>query len=177
LNKLWKLNLSTEELVDMAAALGSDVPYFIRGGTALAEGRGERVTPLPPLPQSWVVLLKPSVAVPASKTKAMYGALRPSHYSKGRHAKKVKKAIEDGVAGDGLSLHNAFDSVALDMYEGMEWYWNKFISAGADEAHLAGAGPTLFALMHDRARAGKVHRSLKELGLETYLVETVSRAD
>lgn len=188
LNRLWKLNLSTEELVDMAAALGSDVPYFIRGGTALAEGCGERVTPLQPLPLSYVVLLKPSVTVPASKTKAMYGALRPSHYSKGEYTKNAAAFIESAVEGHPQAPvrknpvplfqgYNTFDSVACEMYEGMEWYRNKFDEAGADEAHLAGAGPTLFALMRDRARAEKVHRSLKELGLETYLVETVSRVD
>jgi len=205
LNRLWKLNLSTEELVEMAATLGSDVPYFIRGGTALAEGRGERVTPLPPLPLSYVVLLKPSVTVPVSKTKAMYGALRPSHYSKGDYARKTEAFIESAVEGHqppvspnhgGIKKigghpqapvrnnpvplfqgYNTFDFVACEMYEGMEWYRNKFDEAGADEAHLAGAGPTLFALMRDRARAGKIHRSLKELGLETYLVETVSRVD
>lgn len=177
LNRLWKLELSTEALVDLAAALGSDVPYFIRGGTSLAEGRGERITPLPPLPQSWVVLLRPSVPIPEAKTKEMYGALRPSHYTKGQHAKKVKKAIEDGVARDGLPMDNAFDAVAFEMYEGMEWYWRQFMSAGAADVHLAGAGPTLFAFMRDRAAAGRVHRSLKESGLETYLVKTVSRAD
>jgi 4-diphosphocytidyl-2-C-methyl-D-erythritol kinase len=177
LNKLWKLELSTESLVELAAALGSDVPYFVRGGTALAVGRGERVTPLPPLPQSWVVLLKPSALVPESKTKAMYGALRPSHYSKGEHTKKVKKAIEDGVVKDGFPMYNAFDSVAFDMYEGMEWYWKKFTSAGAREVHLAGSGPTLFTMLYDRGRAEELHRLLLDLGLETYIVKTVSRSN
>ena len=177
LNKLWKLNLSTESLVEMAAALGSDAPYFIHGGTALAEGRGERVTPLPPLLQSWVVLMKPSVLVPELKTKAMYGALRPSHYSKGEHTKRAVSAIERGVVRDGLSVYNAFDAVAFEMYEGMEWYWKQFMSAGAPEVHLAGSGPTLFTLLFDRGRAEELHRSLLDLGLETYIVKTISRSN
>ena len=205
LNKLWKLELSTDALVDLAAELGSDVPYFIRGGTSLAEGRGERITPLPPLPQLWVVLLRPSVPVPESKTKEMYGALRPSHYSKGDYARKTAAFIESAVEGHqppdspnhgGIERigghpqapvrknpvplfqgYNTFDAVAFEMYEGMEWYWKQFMAAGAAEVHLAGAGPMLFALTRDRAMAGKVHRSLKELGLETYLVKTVSRDD
>jgi len=173
LNKLWKLKLSTEALVDMAAALGSDVPYFIRGGTALAEGRGERVTPLPSLSQSWVVLVKPSVLVPELKTKAMYGALRQSHYSKGEHTKRAVSAIERGVVGGGFSVYNAFDSVAFNMYEGIEWYWKQFASAGAADVHLAGSGPTLFTLLHDRGRAEELFRSLRDLGLETYIVKTI----
>lgn len=177
LNRLWKLEMSSESLVEIAAALGSDVPYFVHGGTALAEGRGERIRLLPPLPQSWVVLLRPAVQVTKAKTKDMYGALKPSHYSKGEHATEVKKAIEDGVSGDGLHTYNTFDSVAFEMYEGMEWYWRQFLSAGAERVHLAGAGPTMFTLLDERARAESLHRYLSELGLETCIVKTVSRAD
>ena len=175
LNKLWKLKLSTESLVELAAALGSDVPYFIHGGTALAEGRGERITPLPPLPQLWVVLMKPSVLVPELKTKAMYGALRPSHYSNGEHTKMAVSSIEQGAKGDLSYMYNAFDAVAFEMYEGMEWYWKQFTSAGVAEVHLAGSGPMLFTLLPDRGRAEELHRSLLDLGLETYIVKTVSR--
>ena len=57
LNRLWNLQLSLTEQRRLAAALGSDVPFFLTGGTALATGRGERITPLPPLPQYWVVLV------------------------------------------------------------------------------------------------------------------------
>ena len=176
LNKLWKLKLSTESLVDIAASLGSDVPYFIFGGTALAEGRGEKITPLSPLPKSWVVLLRPSVPIPEPKTKSMYGALSPSHYSDGGHTRRAVSAIERGAVGDGLTLYNAFDSVAFEMYEGMEWYWKQFVSAGAAEVHLAGAGPTLFTLLSGRKQAEGIYRSLSDLGLETYIVQTVKRA-
>ena len=180
LNRLWKLKLSIESLVELAAALGSDVPYFIHGGTALAEGRGERVTPLPPLLQSWVVLMKPSVPVPELKTKAMYGALHPSHYSKGEHTKKAVSAIgrkSPGSLFQKFPMYNAFDAVAFEMYEGMEWYWKQFMSAGAPEVHLAGSGPTLFTLLPDRGRAEELHRSLLDSGLETYIVKTISRSN
>jgi 4-diphosphocytidyl-2-C-methyl-D-erythritol kinase len=212
LNKLWKLKLSTESLVELAAALGSDVPYFIHGGTALAEGRGEKVTPLSSLPKSWVVLLNPSVPIPEPKTKAMYGALISSHYSDGEVTKRVVSAIEHGVKrasfvaqpesyqspctgtarraptspmGGGIKrkrpaplfqMYNAFDAVAFEMYEGMEWYWKQFLSAGAPEVHLAGAGPTLFTLLSGRKQAEGIYRSLSDLGLETYIVQTVKRA-
>ncbi|MFA5374853.1 MAG: 4-(cytidine 5'-diphospho)-2-C-methyl-D-erythritol kinase [Dehalococcoidia bacterium] len=177
LNKLWKLKLSAESLVELAAVLGSDVPYFIRGGTVLAEGRGERIKPLPPLPESWIVLVRPSVQVPEMKTKTMYGALSSLHHSKGEHTKRAVASIERGVAGDGIQLYNAFDSVAFEVYEGMEWYWKQFMSAGAPEVHLAGAGPTLFTLLDDRGRAEALYRSLLDLGLETYIVKTISRSN
>jgi 4-diphosphocytidyl-2-C-methyl-D-erythritol kinase len=177
LNKLWKLKLSTESLVKLAAALGSDIPYFIYGGTALAEGRGERITRLPTLPQSWVVLLRPSVLIPEQKTKAMYAALGPAHYSAGEHTKRVVSAIERGVVRDGLSVYNAFDSVAFEMYEGIEWYWKQFTLAGAPEVHLAGSGPTLFTILSARGRAEELYRSLLGSGLEIYIVKTISRSN
>jgi 4-diphosphocytidyl-2-C-methyl-D-erythritol kinase len=123
------------------------------------------------------VLVKPSVQVPELKTKAMYGALHPSHYSKGEHTKRAVSVVERGAEGDLPSSYNAFDSVAFEMYEGMEWYWKQFMSAGAQEVHLAGAGPTLFTLLPDRGRAEKLHRSLLDLGLETYIVKTISRSN
>ena len=175
LNKLWKLKLSIESLAELSATIGSDVSYFIYGGTALAEGRGEKVTSLSPLTKLWVVLLKPSVPIPESKTKAMYGALNSSHYSDGGHTKRAVSAIERGVVSDGFPMYNAFDAVAFEMYEGMEWYWKQFLSAGAPEVHLAGAGPTLFTLLSGREQAGGIYRSLSGLGLETYIVQTVKR--
>ena len=175
LNKLWKLKLSTESLVELSAAIGSDVPYCIHGGTALAEGRGERITPLLPLPKSWGVLLKPAVPVPEPKTKAMYGALSSSHYSDGGHTKRAVSAIKHGIVRGIFPMYNTFDAVAFEMYEGMEWYWKQFLSAGAPEVHLAGAGPTLFTLLAGREQAERIYRSLSELGLETYIVRTVTR--
>lgn len=63
LNRLMRLGLSSAELAEIGARVGSDVPYCVRGGTALAEGRGERLTPLPPLPRCHVVLCKPAFSV------------------------------------------------------------------------------------------------------------------
>jgi 4-diphosphocytidyl-2-C-methyl-D-erythritol kinase len=218
LNKLWKLKLSTESLVELAATLGSDVPYFIHGGTALAEGCGEKITPLSPLPKSWVVLLRLSVPIPEPKTKAMYGVLSSSHYSDGEYTKRAVAAIAHSIGGDTASrkaqinpdqppvspslggfykngghpqtpgrknpaplfrmflMYNAFDAVAFEMYEGMEWYWKQFLAAGAPEVHLAGAGPMLFTLLSGRKQAEGIYRSLSDLGLETYIVQTVKRA-
>ncbi len=176
LNKLWKLKQSIESLDELSATIGSDVPYFIHGGTALAEGRGEKITPLSPLPKSWVVLLRPSVPIPEPKTKTMYGALSPSHYSDGEYTKRAVAAIERGVVSDGFPMYNTFDAVAFEMYEGMEWYWKQFLSAGAPEVHLAGAGPMLFTLLSGWKQAEGIYRSLSDLGLETYIVQTVKRA-
>ncbi len=72
LNQLWELNLSQEQLAAEAARLGSDVSFFLSGGTALAEGRGESITPLNSLAHSWVVLLLPLIEMPQSKIRELY---------------------------------------------------------------------------------------------------------
>ncbi|MBJ8192240.1 4-(cytidine 5'-diphospho)-2-C-methyl-D-erythritol kinase, partial [Bacillus cereus] len=73
LNKLWKLGISDAELRVLGAELGSDVPFCITGGTALASGRGELLKPLPNPPQCWVILAKPPINV---STAEVYGRVK-----------------------------------------------------------------------------------------------------
>ena len=94
LNRLWNLQQSLTEQRRLAARLGSDVPFFLTGGTALATGRGERITPLPPLPQYWVVLvLLPRVL----STAAVYQAVTPADYTSGVATADVVAAAQRGT--------------------------------------------------------------------------------
>src|SRR6185436_19518969 len=90
LNKLWELRLPRESLLDLSAQLGTDVPFFILGGTCLAEGRGERLTPLPDQPRRPVVLLKPPLMVP---TAAIYAATTAADYGDGARSRALAAAI------------------------------------------------------------------------------------
>ena len=96
LNRLWGLGLAAEKLAEIAAGIGSDVPFFIYGGACLAQGRGERITPLPDMQRAWFVLLKPDVAVPVNKTAALYGMLKPGHYSGGGLASGAAERLKKG---------------------------------------------------------------------------------
>src|SRR4051812_28052544 len=97
LNTLWRLRLAEERLADLAAQLGSDVPFFLQpGGCALVEGRGERLTPLPALPTQWLVLVKPPVGISAA---AAYGALDRSEWSDGARTRGwIDQAHSRGTA-------------------------------------------------------------------------------
>ena len=87
LNRLWRLGLSIGELTALAARLGSDVPFLLRGGTAMVSGRGERVAPLPPADLEWLVIACPDIPVP-NKTASLYGRLSPVNFTPRRaHAK------------------------------------------------------------------------------------------
>ena len=169
LNQLWGLRLSREDLLPMAASLGSDVPFFLYEGTALAQGRGERIRPLPSANVEWIVLLKPPIDVP-SKTAALYSSLTPANFTKGLLTHKLAGRIRGGGDVPPQFLFNVFDDVAFRAYPGLEEYWNLFNSLGAREIHLAGSGPTLFSVMPSRQAGTAVQLLLQHRhGLESYL--------
>lgn len=174
LNQMWGLGLSTEQLLRLASRLGSDVAFFLHGGTALGEGRGERVTPLPAYPTSWIVLFRPPVDIPPDKTKRLYHSLNASHFSQGRSTREVVDMLNRGADITPSSLANTFEKVAFSAYRGLEGYWRRFRELGADNIHLAGSGPTLFTLAHDKNRGGAIHRDLLKEGFEAYLVQTLA---
>jgi len=173
LNKLWGLGLSLKELLELAAQLSSDASFFLFGGTALAEGRGEIVTPLPSLLHMWVVLMMPPVSRRPGKTKQLYASLRASHYTGGEVTDRFVASLTRGGEVTSSSLFNVFDEVALDNFAGLGKYRQQFLKAGAQEVCLAGSGPALFTLVRDKNQAEKIYENLQKQGLESYLSETL----
>jgi len=165
LNELWRLGLSGERLAEMAAGLGSDVPFFLAGGTALVEGRGERVAPLPDAAQTWLVLLAPPIAV-GGKTRRMYAALTPSDFSDGSRTAALVTAIRGRRPLVDSGLFNVFERAAYAVFEGLDVYREALLAAGAGRVHLAGAGPALFALAADEAAARALLSRLRAPGGE-----------
>ena len=174
LNKLWELGLSLEELLELAPRLGSDVAFFLYGGTALVEGRGERVTPLSSLPKRWVVLIVPPVPRVAEKTRQLYASLKPSHYSDGQITQKFIQALNEGGEFGPSMLFNAFENIAFEFFAELEVHKEHFIKLGAQHVHLAGSGPTLFTMIEDRAQAEDLHKRCQQQGMECYLTETLA---
>jgi len=116
LNRLWGLGLLREKLLDLAAQIGSDVAFFVYGGTALVEGRGEVVTPLPPLPHMWVVLMLPPVPRLVGKTEQLYASLNASHYTDGQITQRLVEELKRGREFTPSLLFNTFDNVAFDSF-------------------------------------------------------------
>ena len=144
LNRLWGLGLTTERLLPLAARLGSDVPFFLHGGTAMVRGRGELVRPMPPADLAWFVVLSPAIDV-SDKTASMYATLSPSQYTGGLLTRKLEARVRGGGDVPPQFLFNAFDEVAREAFAGLDGYWDAFYSLGAREIHLAGSGPSLYA--------------------------------
>jgi 4-diphosphocytidyl-2-C-methyl-D-erythritol kinase len=174
LNKLWRLGLSPQELLELAPRLGSDVSFFVYGGTALVEGRGEKVTPLPPLPHRWVVLLMPPVPRMAEKTRQLYSSLKPSHYTDGQITQKFIRVLNEGREFKPSMLFNTFENVAFDFFPELTVYKEHYAKLGASHVRLAGSGPALFTMLEDKAQAEDLYTHCQQQGLESYLADTVA---
>ena len=167
--RLWDRELRRGELAALAAELGSDVPFFLYGGTALAEGRGERVTPLPPLRHTDLVLLAPAIDLP-SKTATLYRSLDPADFTGGDVTRALVAALRKRLPPTPDELFNGFTRAALERFDGLEGYWSRFEEAGADNVHLCGAGPSLFSLARGRDEAESLHERCLAAGLPAFVV-------
>ncbi len=174
LNAWWSLGLSEARLMELAAQLGSDVPFFVLGGTALVEGRGERVIALPDLSGYWMVLLKPSVAV---STPLAFRALTPDDYTSGQATAQLVIALRGGGPPPLEGLVNALEARVCQEYPAVAESRAAFIEAGAQFVRMSGSGPTLFALFASLEEAQPIYRKLLDGGRQVWLASTVSRAE
>ena len=158
LSRMWSLGVSLDDLIPLAARLGSDVTFFLHGGTAMVHGRGERVRPVPPADLSWLLILAPHIDLPR-KTAALYGMLSRSDFTKGALTRKLEARIRGGGDVPPQFLFNVFDNHALEAFPGLREYWEVLYGLGARELHLAGSGPAIYA-----------HVSRKEVGTALQLI-------
>ncbi|HYX50737.1 MAG TPA: 4-(cytidine 5'-diphospho)-2-C-methyl-D-erythritol kinase, partial [Ktedonobacteraceae bacterium] len=152
----WQLQLSPTDLLEMASSLGSDVPFFLSGGLALCEGRGERVTALSshwPTTMRWLLLLKPAISV---STGAVFRNLPVSDYTDGTHSRAVSTALNAGKAPELEDLYNCFERSVMESYPEVTLSREALLMAGASIVRLSGTGPTLFAPFSDLIEAQRV---------------------
>lgn len=172
LNQMEGAPLSLWELAKIGERVGSDVPYCILGGTALAEGRGEILTPLPPLPQCWAVLCKPefSISTPALFSKIDSVRLRCRPDTQG-----VVAALEAGdLHGVARRMYNVFEDALPERQRArVNDIKNVLIQCGALGASMSGTGPTAFGLFDDEGLAREAQERLADWGGEVFLTQTV----
>jgi 4-diphosphocytidyl-2-C-methyl-D-erythritol kinase len=176
LNELWCLGHDDVRLAEEGARLGSDVAFFVYGGTALAEGRGERVTPLPDAPSTWLVVVAPPFDLP-EKTRRLYGALKREDLTDGSRTEAIARRIRGGGAIDDDSLYNAFERAAFETFEEINLYREALLVAGARRVHLAGSGPALFALGPDEDGARAMYERLRLRGGQAFVTCTLTAAE
>ncbi len=177
LQRWWQLQLSSTDLLDMASSLGSDVPFFLTGGLALCEGRGEKVTALSahwPRTMRWLLLLKPAISV---STATVFRSLPAGDYTNGMHSRAVCTALRAGQAPKLDHLYNCFERSVLEKYQEVALAKEAFLQAGAAFVRLSGTGPTLFAPFPDLTLAQQVQKQLQAQGYDVYLSRAIHPND
>ncbi len=174
LNQLWELDLGKEELAGVAAEIGSDVAFFLNGGAALAEGRGEIISPLPALPNLPLLLVCPEETI-ERKTAVMFSRLTSGQYSDGGIGTRMVQVLMGGQAAveslAGLTC-NAFEDVARQVFPQLGTMWESLESVASHPVRLTGAGPAMFCLPSNEVEFKNASNALQPLGASVYLVNT-----
>ena len=171
LRDLLKPELSEGELERIAAGVGSDVPYCVRGGTALAEGRGERLTTLRDAPRFYAVLCKPDFAI---STPMLFSRVRVSELHDRPDTAGMLDAIRRGEAEGVLRrVKNVFETVLPQEYAGVFEIKERLLRLGAEAAAMTGSGPTVFGLYRGEAAAKAAYEALKADYEQTFLAQFV----
>ncbi|WP_138420009.1 4-(cytidine 5'-diphospho)-2-C-methyl-D-erythritol kinase [Aquibacillus sediminis] len=167
LNRLWSLGLSIEELAALGAKIGSDVSFCVYNTTALAQGRGERITELPPPPSCWVVLAKPSIGV---STQTIYQNLQLDH-AEHPNTKAMIEAIKENKYNRMChNVGNILESVTISKYPLVKQIKEQMEQSGADAVLMSGSGPTVFSLVQKETRANRIYNSLRGFCDQVYMV-------
>lgn len=173
LNRLAALGLSWSRLEELGARLGSDVPFFIRGGTALIEGRGEFVTSLPDCEPLWLIVARPPVSI---STASVFRSLTKADYGNTADTDAVVAAIQSGAPLPLEHLSNTLEPVVLRSWPEVAAARDGLLRAGAPIVRMSGSGPTLFAPFRSLADAVEVHGSIRNAPFDVWLCHTLSRA-
>ena len=166
-------DLSGEMLESIGFEIGSDMPFCVRGGTALAEGRGEILTDLPPLPACWIVLCKPDFGIPTPSLFARYHSCgvkeRPDT------AGMIRGLEEGDLERISRCMGNVFEQLLPAEFSEVFVIKKRMLEYGALNAAMSGSGPTVFGLFAEEEKARRAEEELKKTYRETFLTAPVGK--
>ena len=172
LNRLFDLGLSTKDLMELGVSIGADVPYCVMRGTALAEGIGEKLTALPPLPRCRILIAKPPINV---STKLVYESLDMNGVDRHPDIDGLIDAIKrQDINGVCSLMGNVLENVTVPLYPVIESIKNDMMDNGAINAMMSGSGPTVFGIFPDEETILKCQAFLKKKGeaRQVYITES-----
>jgi 4-diphosphocytidyl-2-C-methyl-D-erythritol kinase len=157
-NKLFKLGLSKKQLMERSVTIGADVPYCIMRGTALAEGIGEKLTALKPVPKCYVLIAKPGISV---STKFVYGNLKVDEIKAHPDIDGMVQAIKDSdLQGIVSHMGNVLEEVTIKEYPVIEEIKEIMLKNGALNAMMSGSGPTVFGIFNEHEKAQNAYKAV-----------------
>ena len=170
-NRLFGLNLSMGKMMELGVRLGADVPYCVMRGTALAEGIGEKLTRITPVPHMWILIAKPQINV---STRLVYEQLDMGGIQKHPDIDGIIRAIEaQDVVRIAQSMGNVLENVTVPLYPVIETIKQDMLSHGAINAMMSGSGPTVFGIFPDEQTTLACQAFLKKKGdaRQVYMTE------
>ena len=170
-NRLFGLNLSMGKMMELGVRLGADVPYCVMRGTALAEGIGEKLTRITPVPHMWILIAKPQINV---STRLVYEQLDMGGIQKHPDIDGIIRAIEaQDVVRIAQSMGNVLENVTVPLYPVIETIKQDILSHGAINAMMSGSGPTVFGIFPDEQTTLACQAFLKKKGdaRQVYITE------
>lgn len=170
LNRLWRLRWPLERLDEVAASLGSDVPFFLRGGAALATGRGEKVEPLRGRSLG-LVLVNPKFP---SSTAEMYARVTPAMYTDGGATRALAGSLGRSAARVAASLYNGMEAAAAGAFPQIARMRAALLAAGALGAVMSGSGPTVFGVARSFEQARQIRARVARGSWECWAVRTLT---
>lgn len=170
MNQLYSLGLSEQELCERGVKLGADIPYCIMGGTALSEGIGEKLTPLPAMPDCWILIAKPPIDV---STAFVYGHLKAAELSEHPNIDGMVEAIrQQNLTGITERMGNVLETVTIPAHPVIETIKDQMLEHGAIQSLMSGSGPTVFGIFTEEAQAAEARRVIEEAELSKQIYIT-----
>ena len=171
MNKIFEVNVSDEELMDIGLKLGADIPYCINGGTALCEGIGEKITTLQPFKDKILVLVKPSFGV---STKEVYKSFNLDRVKVHPKTESLIEAMEqDNLYYVANNMKNLLENVTLRKHNILIKIKEDMNRYGAVGSMMSGSGPSVFAFFDDMLKAQRCYEKMKEDYREVFLTRTI----
>lgn len=170
LNELFEMGYSVEELQALGVRLGADIPYCIAGGTMLAEGIGEILTPLPVPPEAYLVIAKPDINV---STAFVYGNLHADRLAWHPDIDGMIDALQKGSLG-GITerLGNVLETVTIREYPVIQQIKELLRKQGAENALMSGSGPTVFGIFREKETAKRAAEAVEQRQLAKQIFVT-----
>ena len=181
-NKMFGLGLTLRQLMERGVKIGADVPYCIMRGTALSEGIGEILTPLPPMPQCQVLIAKPGISV---STKFVYENLHANDLKPEQHPDidSMARAIGEGdIYKTASYLGNVLETVTVPAYPVIAQIKDMMMDMGAIGSLMSGSGPTVFGLFTNPRAAAAAYEKMRygegvKVARQVYLTNFYNRKE
>ena len=171
MNKLFNVNATEEELMELGLKLGADIPYCIHGGTALCEGIGEIITPIKPFRDKIVVLVKPAFGV---STKEVYKNFNLEKVKQHPKTAEIINVIEnDDLNFVASNVKNLLENVTLRKHKILIKIKEEMNACGAINSMMSGSGPTVFAFFDDMLKAQRCFEKMKKKYSDVFITRTI----